>query len=191
MKKTILLILLVAIFLVVISAKSCQNRNSGNTKSGSSNYNTFVINAPSALTAAAVSSFQINLSWSDNSNNEDGFEIERSSNGIDYLLLATIYSDTAPYSDATVSPFITYYYRVRAFNTIGDKSTWSDKISVNTIEPVWIAIAAGSFHSLGLAINGAIWAWGNNRYGQLGLSDTNDRYSPSRIVLIRCKVRGD
>ena len=33
--------------------------------------------APSALTATAASSTQINLAWTDNSNNEDGFRIER------------------------------------------------------------------------------------------------------------------
>ena len=33
--------------------------------------------APSNLTATAVSSTQINLAWQDNSNNEDGFKIER------------------------------------------------------------------------------------------------------------------
>ena len=39
--------------------------------------------APTGLTATAVSKNQINLSWTDNSNNETGFEIERDTVKID------------------------------------------------------------------------------------------------------------
>jgi len=35
-------------------------------------------NAPSGLTATAVSQHQINLAWADNSSDESGFKIERS-----------------------------------------------------------------------------------------------------------------
>ncbi|MDQ7054057.1 MAG: fibronectin type III domain-containing protein [candidate division KSB1 bacterium] len=41
--------------------------------------------APSNLTATAVSTSQIDLSWTDNSNNEDGFKIERKDHGIDHV----------------------------------------------------------------------------------------------------------
>src|SRR5262249_35137799 len=32
-----------------------------------------------------------------------------------------------------------------------------------------IAIAAGENHSLALAADGTVWAWGNNAHGQLGV----------------------
>jgi alpha-tubulin suppressor-like RCC1 family protein len=31
-----------------------------------------------------------------------------------------------------------------------------------------ISIAAGGYNSLALKSDGTVWAWGNNRYGQLG-----------------------
>ncbi len=36
-----------------------------------------------------------------------------------------------------------------------------------------IAVSAGEGHSLALDLNGTVWAWGDNKYGQLG-NDTND-----------------
>lgn len=110
-----------------LGSKSCINRSSNKVKNGSSSSNnTFIINPPLNLSATAVSFSQIDLSWQDNSNNEDGFEIERSTNGIDYLILATVYSNVASYSDSGLTIATTYYYRVRAFNTIGDRSEWSN-----------------------------------------------------------------
>jgi hypothetical protein len=41
-------------------------------------------NAPTNLTLTVVSSSQINLSWSDNSDNETGFKIERKIEGGSY-----------------------------------------------------------------------------------------------------------
>jgi alpha-tubulin suppressor-like RCC1 family protein len=35
-------------------------------------------------------------------------------------------------------------------------------------------VAAGGFHSLGLRADGTLWAWGFNRYGQLGTTTNND-----------------
>ena len=67
MKKLITLILGIAFIY------SCSTSNDGNGNS----ITTIVPIAPSNLTGSVVSSSQINLSWTDNSTNETGFNIER------------------------------------------------------------------------------------------------------------------
>jgi alpha-tubulin suppressor-like RCC1 family protein len=131
-----------------------------------------MINAPLNLTATAVSSSQIYLSWQDNSINKDGFEIERSTNGANYALLSTLNANTTTYSDPDLSPFVNYYYRVRAFNTIGDRSNWSNIVSASTdILLDWSQITAGESHSIVLTTAGTLWGWGNNQQGQLDPSN--------------------
>jgi alpha-tubulin suppressor-like RCC1 family protein len=46
-----------------------------------------------------------------------------------------------------------------------------------------VAIAGGRDHSLAVKSNGSVWAWGWNRYGQLGDGTTTNRSSPVRVLL--------
>jgi alpha-tubulin suppressor-like RCC1 family protein len=45
----------------------------------------------------------------------------------------------------------------------------------------WVAVCAGTNHSLGVKANGSLWAWGSNEYGQLGLVDTADQHIPAQV----------
>jgi rhamnogalacturonan endolyase len=78
--------------------------------------------APSSLTATAVSSSRIDLSWTDDSSDEDGFKIERSTDGTSFTQIATVGANVTTYSDTGLSASTTYYYRVRAHNSAGDSS---------------------------------------------------------------------
>jgi titin len=85
------------------------------------------INAPSDLSATAVSSSQIDLNWQDNSDDETGFEIERSLDGISFSKIAEVGANVASYSDIGLSKATTYHYRVRAFKFFGkNKVAYSD-----------------------------------------------------------------
>ncbi|KAM9133417.1 putative E3 ubiquitin-protein ligase HERC4 isoform 2-T4 [Pangshura tecta] len=46
-------------------------------------------------------------------------------------------------------------------------------------------IAAGGAHSFVLTLSGAIFGWGRNKFGQLGLNDENDRYVPNLLKSLR------
>jgi alpha-tubulin suppressor-like RCC1 family protein len=171
-----------------LGAKSCIGRGSNKTKSGSS-IPEWSLSAPSGLSATAVSFSEIQLTWQDNSS-EDGFEIWRYTfPDTQYSLLTTIPANTTSYSDTGLSLFTIYYYRVRAFNAIGDLSEWANEISANTLSPVWSAVAAGESHTLALTTNGTVWTWGRNDYWQLALGDTmvpdlvTTTISPTRIDL--------
>ena len=88
--------------------------------------------APSNLTATAISRSRVDLAWSDNSNNETGFKIERSvSGGRTWSQVATVRANITAYSDTWVVPHTTYSYRVRAYNTNGN-SAYSNIATVTT-----------------------------------------------------------
>jgi len=89
--------------------------------------------APSILSAVAVSGSAINLAWQDNANNETGFNIERSGNGIDFAPLATVGANLTAFSDTGLSPDTTYWYRVNAENN-GVFSPWSNTESATTLQ---------------------------------------------------------
>ncbi len=76
---------------------------------------------PTDLVATAVSSSQIDLIWTDNANNEESYEIERSTTGSSgpFNLLATLPADSASYSDTDLDPETEYCYRVYAENILG------------------------------------------------------------------------
>ncbi len=77
--------------------------------------------APSNLTANAVSSSQVDLAWTDNATNEDGFTIERSDDlGATWTQVGQTAADVVTFSDTTVAPVSTYQYRVSAFNLNGN-----------------------------------------------------------------------
>ena len=76
---------------------------------------------PSSLTATAVPLWRINLSWNDNSSNESGFRIERSSGG-GWSTLATVGANTTSYADTTATPGTVYTYRVIAYSGCGDSA---------------------------------------------------------------------
>ncbi|MBK1876616.1 fibronectin type III domain-containing protein [Pelagicoccus mobilis] len=69
--------------------------------------------------AWSASAGQLSLTWQDNSDNEDGFEVERALVGESFGLLSTVGPDSESYVDDAVVPGLEYEYRVRAFNAFG------------------------------------------------------------------------
>ncbi|MGI8966982.1 MAG: fibronectin type III domain-containing protein, partial [Limisphaerales bacterium] len=91
--------------------------------------------APNGLTATAVSPSQINLAWTDNSNNENNFIVSRSAtSGGPYTDIATLAANTASYSNTGLAASTTYYYVVRASNA-GGSSAFSAQASATTQAP--------------------------------------------------------
>ncbi len=90
---------------------------------------------PTALTATAASSSQIDLTWQDNSGNEYGFKVERasSSSGPWTQVDSTGANIT---SDASIglNASTTYYFRVCAYNSKGN-SSYSNIASATTLAP--------------------------------------------------------
>jgi fibronectin type III domain protein/beta-propeller repeat-containing protein len=96
------------------------------------------LSAPSSLSATAISGSQINLAWVDNSNNENGFEIERTTvlSG-PWTKIATTGAGVKSYANTGLSGSITYYYRVRAYKTGGSSfSAYSNTANATTLASV-------------------------------------------------------
>ena len=91
--------------------------------------------APTGLTATATSPSQINLGWND-VNGEDGYRIERSTNGSSgWTEIGSTGSNQTAYSDLQLTAQQTYYYRIRAVNSSGF-SPYSNIASATTLPAV-------------------------------------------------------
>ena len=88
--------------------------------------------APTSLTATAISKSQINLAWADTASNEDGFKIERSSDGKTFTQIATVGSNVLSFTNSNLSANKLYYYRVRAYNA-GGNSAFTNVASARTL----------------------------------------------------------
>lgn len=89
------------------------------------------LNAPSGL-AAIASGVNIALTWTDNSDNETGFKLERSTNNVNWTQITTIVANTTFYGDTNLTPGTTYYYRIRAY-TADSNSSYSSTANATTL----------------------------------------------------------
>ena len=89
---------------------------------------TAALTAPAGASAAALSESRIDVSWQDSSTSESGFEVRRSTSGPNgtFVLLATTAAQVRGVSDAGLNASSQYCYRVRAFQTKGRKTSYSD-----------------------------------------------------------------
>lgn len=70
---------------------------------------------PGSLAATALSQTRVDLAWQDSSNNEAGFVIEHSLDGVNFTEFAITGPGETRYSDLTAEPFQTNQYRVKAY----------------------------------------------------------------------------
>ncbi|HZY81973.1 MAG TPA: fibronectin type III domain-containing protein, partial [Cyclobacteriaceae bacterium] len=87
-----------------------------------------VPDAPTSLALNVVNS-EVRLSWVDNSINESGFEVHRSTDNVNFTKVTTTLPDVTTYTDPSVVAGQTYYYKVFAANNIG----LSDATNVVTV----------------------------------------------------------
>jgi hypothetical protein len=78
---------------------------------------TLLLTATAWQTAAEAAILR--LVWSDNSNNEDGFKIERRSPGGSFVEVARVGANVTTYTDSNLAAGAAYCYAVRAFNSAG------------------------------------------------------------------------
>ncbi|MCS6776655.1 MAG: proprotein convertase P-domain-containing protein [Chloroherpetonaceae bacterium] len=119
-----------------------------------------VVNAPGGLTATIAGS-HVQLSWTDNSDNELGFKIERQTIGGTFQLIAQTGPNVTTYLDTNVTPDTLYTYRVRAFVAEGDSQP-SNTASI--ITPYQTYRVQGRVAGMVGLSNIAVRATGTGRY---------------------------
>src|SRR5262249_39940018 len=91
--------------------------------------------APSNLTAATASRTQIDLHWTRNSDNEDGFIVQRmeGQSGL-WAEIHRLPAGSTSYSDTGLIPRTSYSYRVQAYNSDG-LSAFTNVAAATTLPP--------------------------------------------------------
>jgi alpha-tubulin suppressor-like RCC1 family protein len=122
--------------------------------------------APSGLTAIVTDFNRVDLSWTDNSTNEESFGIERADDagGIPgtWVQVATLAGGATAWSDTTVTPNQTYWYRVRASNPCGDSAAAESSVLVAP-PPV-----ASNLTATAVPVNQARLSWTDNSTDETG-----------------------
>ncbi len=95
---------------------------------------------PSSLNATAVSTSQINLTWTDNSTNETGFKIERKSGTGNYTIVATTGDNVTSFQDIGLPSNTTYTYRVYSYNQVGNSLSYSNESTATTARQLSLPI---------------------------------------------------
>lgn len=105
--------------------------------------------APTELKGAVYSINQIDLTWKDNSTNENGYKIQRKTGSGVYTEIGSTANDVSTYSDKTVIANTLYTYRIFSFNKAGKSIEYSNELSLNTAEAFTFSTVVGA--------NGRIW----------------------------------
>ncbi|MGX5819030.1 fibronectin type III domain-containing protein [Chitinophaga lutea] len=124
--------------------------------------------APSALTATTVNHRKINLSWTDNSNNETGFEIYRrvGASGA-FSIIATNGAGVKTYVDSTVAASTTYNYQVRAIGATGE-SAMSNTAAATTLAQPTPPAAPSNLQATAASTTAINLTWNDNSNNESG-----------------------
>jgi fibronectin type 3 domain-containing protein len=114
---------------------------------------------------------RVNLEWSDNSENESAFQIERCGGEAcaNFAQIGSAGANRTGYADANVAANTTYVYRVRASNP-GGNSTYSNTAVVGTV-PKPSTIAPTALTATAVSSSRINLAWSDNSNDEDGIPD--------------------
>ncbi len=126
---------LLLLFSVAFVIFGCSSNNNGTV--------TVVPLTPTNLTGSTISTTQINLSWTDNATNEDGYKIERKTGTGNYAVIGSTATNLTTFSDLGLTPNTSYTYRVYAYNSAGNSVQYSNELTIATQDSIPSSLTNG------------------------------------------------
>ena len=118
--------------------------------------------APTGLAVTVNNYSKLNLAWTDNSNNETGFEIYRStSSGGTYTIVATAAANAVSYTDTALLASTRYYYKIRAIGTYGESAYTATANAITAAKPV-APVAPGNLATQAISTQVVKLTWTDN-----------------------------
>jgi hypothetical protein len=124
--------------------------------------------APSGLTASALDHASISLGWNDNSSDESGFRLERSTDGNTFSEIASLTANVTAFTDDSLAADTLYYYRLRAWNSAGNSAYTGVATAVTDPAPVVTEqVASGEVSVAGVASGQYDRTWSDDGVAQV------------------------
>jgi M6 family metalloprotease-like protein len=135
---------------------------------------------PTNLVATPLSDTAIALAWTDASDNENGFYVDRSLDALTWeLAIASLPANATSYTDTKLNGSTTYYYRVRAHNPQGAGT--SDTASATTDDPPpYVDAYASSDWFVAGSVSGTYTALTGQGDQVQAITETTSNGKPSR-----------
>jgi PKD repeat protein len=159
---------------VYIDQLYVRTENGSGTGGGGGGDVTATAPAPAIVVGAtALSSDEVRVTWTDQSDDEQGFRVERSEDGVSWETAGTAGVNSELLDDTGVSPATTYYYQVTAFNSAGDSAP-SNTVSVTTPASASISLQGSGSKRKGVKTVNLSWTGlsGGNVYRDSALAGT-------------------
>ncbi|WP_433975609.1 malectin domain-containing carbohydrate-binding protein [Tunturiibacter lichenicola] len=139
--------------------------------------------APTGLSAQTISSTVINLNWTNNAATDPslaGFHIFRATSGSGPFIQLSLTAQGNSFSDSTAVPNTQYFYRVTAFNSVGDSGP-SNTVQATTYPTYAQSGLVGYWPMEDATGNTVSDATGNGHTGSLA-SDGEALYTPAGYI---------
>lgn len=149
--------------------------------------NTISPTAPSGLTVTEVTLSSLSLSWIDESDDEDGFQIERSQDGVDFTIIDTVAAGVTTYTDPSLSSGTLYFYQVRAYQG----TLFSDPSNRAQAQTLFLAPAAPSdleIMDVGLMSVSLVWTDNSNNEDGFWIERSQDGVNFTTVATLDAGV---
>jgi hypothetical protein len=135
--------------------------------------------APSACAARSIAANKIQVCWQDNSNNEDGFHIKWAPSPTGPWKTISVPANTTCYTHTGLEASKMYYYKVRAYNSVG-LSSWTSPLASAKTQKAGTPNAPSDLDAVAVGCSQVNLTWHDNSNNETGFK-IKRRVAPSGV----------